>query len=189
MRRNPSPVDQLTQTLQHVRVPSFIVGSNGVVTWANDAARATFGATEGRPFGGIIAPEDVGRARQQLDRKLRGVAATDYDLDVITQGGVRRRAEISSVRIAGGDRCHAVFGVVLPGRRRLDVPRNAALTPRQSEVLALLADGLSTEQIAAELQLSRETVRNHVRGMLRALGVHSRVEALALARHAEPLDA
>jgi DNA-binding CsgD family transcriptional regulator len=160
-----------------------------VVTWANDAARATFGATEGRPFGGIISPEDVGRARQQLERKLHGVATTDYFVDVITHAGVRRRAEISSVRIKGGDKCHAVFGVVLPGERRLDVPRNAALTPRQSEVLAMLADGLSTEQIAAELKLSRETVRNHVRGMLRALGVHSRVEALALARRTGPPDA
>jgi DNA-binding CsgD family transcriptional regulator len=182
MRRKPTPVDQLTGTLQHVRVPSFIANRSGVVTWANDAARATFGATEGRPFGGIISPEDAGRARQQLDRKLRGASATDYNIDVFTKAGVRRRAEISSARIKGGDECHAVFGVVLPGQRRLDVPRNAALTPRQSQVLAMLEDGLSTEQIAAELQLSRETVRNHVRGLLRALGVHSRVEALAVAR-------
>jgi DNA-binding CsgD family transcriptional regulator len=182
MSRRRSPVDQLTRTLQHLRLPSFIANRSGVVTWANDAARATFGAVEGKPFGGIIAPEDVGRARQQLDRKLHGVAATDYDVDVVTQAGVRRSAEISSVRIAGGDACHAVFGIVLPGQRRLDMPPNAALTPRQSQVLAMLADGLSTEQIAAELQLSRETVRNHVRGLLRALGVHSRVEALAVAR-------
>jgi DNA-binding NarL/FixJ family response regulator len=50
------------------------------------------------------------------------------------------------------------------------------------EVLALLERGRSTEQIADELHLSRETVRNHVRHMLRAIGVNSRLEAVAAAR-------
>jgi DNA-binding NarL/FixJ family response regulator len=49
-------------------------------------------------------------------------------------------------------------------------------------VLALLERGHSTEQIADELHLSRETVRNHVRHMLRAIGVNSRLEAVAAAR-------
>jgi DNA-binding NarL/FixJ family response regulator len=61
------------------------------------------------------------------------------------------------------------------------------LTPRQAEVLHLLEDGRSTSQIAVELHLSQETVRNHVRHLLRALGVNSRLEAVAAARrlHAE----
>jgi DNA-binding NarL/FixJ family response regulator len=57
------------------------------------------------------------------------------------------------------------------------------LTPRQTEVLRLLEHGRSTNQIAAELHLSTETVRNHVRGILQALDVHSRLEAVAVARH------
>ena len=57
------------------------------------------------------------------------------------------------------------------------------LTPRQSEILHLLSHGRSTQQIAAELHLSLLTVRNHVRGVLRALGAHSRLEAVALARY------
>jgi DNA-binding NarL/FixJ family response regulator len=56
------------------------------------------------------------------------------------------------------------------------------VTPRQSEVLRLLERGRSTEQIAEQLHLSVETVRNHVRGLLRALQVHSRLEAVAIAR-------
>jgi DNA-binding NarL/FixJ family response regulator len=60
-------------------------------------------------------------------------------------------------------------------------PAHPALTPRQSEVLRLLEHGRSTRQIAEELHLSPETVRNHVRAVLRALGVHSRLEAVALA--------
>jgi DNA-binding NarL/FixJ family response regulator len=49
-------------------------------------------------------------------------------------------------------------------------------------VLELLVNGQSTRQIAESLHLSRETIRNHVRDLLRALGVHSRIEALAEAR-------
>jgi LuxR family maltose regulon positive regulatory protein len=55
------------------------------------------------------------------------------------------------------------------------------LTPRQNDVLQLLCQGASTEDIAPMLHLSKETVRNHVRHVLRALGAHSRVEAVARA--------
>ena len=54
--------------------------------------------------------------------------------------------------------------------------------PRQEEVLRLLERGRSTRQIAAELHLSTETVRNHIRRLFRALGVNSRLEAVAAAR-------
>ncbi len=60
--------------------------------------------------------------------------------------------------------------------------RPAALTPRQREVLLLLADGLSTAAIAARLGLSKETVRNHVRAVLQELGCHSRLEVVVEAR-------
>jgi DNA-binding NarL/FixJ family response regulator len=51
-------------------------------------------------------------------------------------------------------------------------------------VLRLLARGHSTDQIADELHLSVETVRNHIRGIFRALDVHSRLEAVALVHSA-----
>ena len=46
----------------------------------------------------------------------------------------------------------------------------------------MLERGRSTKQIADELHLSRETVRNHVRHLLHALGAKSRLEAVAVAR-------
>jgi two-component system, NarL family, nitrate/nitrite response regulator NarL len=55
------------------------------------------------------------------------------------------------------------------------------LTPRQNEVLQLLGQGASTEDIASMLHLSKETVRNHVRNILRELRAHSRLEAVARA--------
>ena len=70
-----------------------------------------------------------------------------------------------------------------PGR----IPRRG-LTPRQSEVLQAPMRGCSTPQIAAKLGIERETVRNHVRGVLRALGVHSRLQAVAEARRRGLVD-
>lgn len=56
------------------------------------------------------------------------------------------------------------------------------LTPRQAEVLGLLAEGRSVKEICAALYLSKATVRNHVRALLQALGAHSQLEAVAAAR-------
>lgn len=62
--------------------------------------------------------------------------------------------------------------------------RVARLTPREAEILQGLADGLSTERLAAKLDISRNTLRTHVQNILFKLRVHSKVEALALAiRH------
>jgi DNA-binding NarL/FixJ family response regulator len=52
------------------------------------------------------------------------------------------------------------------------------LTPRQSEVLALLLKGLPNKLIARELKLSVETVKDHVAAVLRALGVNTRTQAV-----------
>jgi PAS domain S-box-containing protein len=56
------------------------------------------------------------------------------------------------------------------------------LTPRQREILLLLAQGVRARQIAARLMLSETTVRNHIQAILLALGVHSQLEAAARAR-------
>jgi DNA-binding NarL/FixJ family response regulator len=50
-------------------------------------------------------------------------------------------------------------------------------------VLRHLERGHSTQQIAQELHISPETARNHIRRLLRALGVRSRLEAVAVAHH------
>lgn len=58
----------------------------------------------------------------------------------------------------------------------------APLTSRQAEILGMVAAGRTTEEIAAELWLSVTTVRNHVSRGIRALGAHSRTQAIARAR-------
>ncbi len=53
------------------------------------------------------------------------------------------------------------------------------LTPREWQILSLLADGKSTVGIATDLVVSIETVRSHVKAVMRKLQVHSRVAAIA----------
>jgi NarL family two-component system response regulator LiaR len=60
-------------------------------------------------------------------------------------------------------------------------PVGGPLTSRQWEVLDLLCEGRSTEEIAARLTVSSETVRSHVKGIFRRLNVRSREEAAAAA--------
>jgi PAS domain S-box-containing protein len=179
-RRNRSI--ELTKTLERVKVPSLISDRRGTITWLNDAAKRVFGDLLGRRFTDVVAPDDVPVVERQLARKLRGTPVTDYEVEVLTVDGTRRRAQVSSVPIAGGDDCHAIFGVALPRAPR--APSSPRLTERQREVLQLLGEGASTDEIAASLHLSKETVRNHVRHILRALGARSRLEAVAIAhRH------
>jgi DNA-binding NarL/FixJ family response regulator len=61
-------------------------------------------------------------------------------------------------------------------------PSRYALTPREREIAALLAHGLTNKEIAAELVIGPATVKNHVHNVLQKLNVHRRTEAAALLR-------
>ena len=92
--------------------------------------------------------------------------------------------ELCAVPLRTDESIVGVFGQVVTEAAEPPRAPHPDLTPRQAEVLRLLEQGRSTKQIANQLHLTTETVRNHVRNVLRALGVHSRIEAVAAARHA-----
>lgn len=60
-------------------------------------------------------------------------------------------------------------------------PGQLSLTPREREVLRLLACGLATDEIAKTLSISRLTARNHVNKVIEKLGVSSRLQAVVVA--------
>lgn len=64
----------------------------------------------------------------------------------------------------------------------LDPEANGELTPREVQVLQLLASGASTDAIMARLGIGRSTVRTHVQRILGKLAAHSRLEAVTTAR-------
>jgi PAS domain S-box-containing protein len=173
---------QLDDVLEHVNVPSYVIDRGGVIRWVNLAARQLVGDVRGRQFTSVVAPEETRRARELFARKIIGTSkVTDAPVVVVDANGDRLSVEISSVPLVHGDHVVGVFGQVTDLVERPHEHQELQLTPRQAEVLDLLERGRSTRQIAEELHLSIETVRNHIRHLLRAMGAHSRLEAVAIA--------
>jgi DNA-binding NarL/FixJ family response regulator len=117
---------------------------------------------------------------------LGTTAATEATGSLVSAKGGRVGVELSAVPLLNGGRVVGVFGLLEERPTDALPTAHPHLTPRQVEVLRLLEQGRSTKQIAAELHLSTETVRNHIRRLFRALGVNSRLEAVAAARNATP---
>jgi PAS domain S-box-containing protein len=168
--------------LDRVNVPSYAYDEHGIIRWINLAARKQMGDIRGRQITSIVAPEETRRAREAYAKHMVGHEDIEASAVVIDREGNRVSVEVSAVCLYQGHRVIGVFGQVTDVEEDADTPLHPHLTPRQAEVLRLLEHGRSTEQIARELHLSLETVRNHIRGILRALGVHSRLEAVAVAR-------
>jgi DNA-binding NarL/FixJ family response regulator len=77
------------------------------------------------------------------------------------------------------------FGELL---RRVPDDRESRLTVRELDVLRLVVKGLSNREIARDLYISQNTVKNHVRNILEKLHVRSRTEAATLAMRERLLD-
>jgi PAS domain S-box-containing protein len=168
--------------LERVKVPSYVIDEYGIVRWVNPAGRGLVGDVRGRQFTSVVAPEETTRAREAFARHMMSTKDVELPIVLLDADGDRVSVEISSVCLYSGHRVIGVFGQLTAVEDEEEPHPHPHLTPRQSEVLRLLEHGRSTDQIDGELHLSIETVRNHIRGILRALGVHSRLEAVALAR-------
>lgn len=187
MQTRTVPVEALIEgdlagALNRISIPAYVIDTTGVIRWINDAGRVYVGDVVGRQFTALVAPEETSHVRHVFARKIVGRAqVTDFESVVVNKDGERVGVQISSVPLLSGDRVVGVFGQIHGiDEQPIQLPEYT-LTPRQTEVLRLLEHGYSTDEIAAELHLSRETVRNHVRGVLRSLGVKSRLEAVAVA--------
>jgi DNA-binding CsgD family transcriptional regulator len=170
--------------LDGVGIAAGVTDRNGIVLWQNRRAVELLGDCIGRPIAVQVAPESAGRQRQEFAKKVLGTAKTsDYELTIVDADGLKVPIEISSVALEGSDhQIVGVFGIMDPVAPPFTPPPiSNRLTARQLEVLHLLCHGSGTTQIAERLGIEVETVRNHIRAVLRALGVHSRLEAVAAA--------
>jgi PAS domain S-box-containing protein len=170
--------------LEDVNVPSYSIDRHGIIRWLNPAAQRLVGDARGKQFTSVVAREDTLQAREVFARKVFGKdGATDEQAVLVNPDGTRVLVEISSVPLREDGRIVGVFGLVTHHQVPATAPgKHPHLTPRQMQILRMLAHGHSTHQIATELHLAVETVRNHVRRLLRALDAHSRLEAVAAAR-------
>jgi DNA-binding CsgD family transcriptional regulator len=169
--------------LEKIDIPAYILDRDGRIRWMNAAAASIAGNSIGKLFTSVLAPEDAVGAWEIFERNLTGAPHADYSIDVVGGDGSRTQVEVSSAALGPEGHAIGMFGLAVPVREgERPAPRvDPRLTARQREVLALLCDGASTEHIAKKLSLSRETVRNHVRHILRRLDARSRLEAVAVA--------
>ena len=171
----------------NVGVMAYAIDRDGLIFWQNHAHRRVIGDACGAHFLDFVAPEDRRRAQEMFMSKIVGsVPSTRYDVEVHSVKG-RVHVEVNSVPLVRDGSVVGVLALVASPPLPAEI-KQVRLTPRQRDVLDLLAKGATTDQIATELHIARETVRNHIRAVLASLGAHSRVEAIAAARAAGLLD-
>jgi DNA-binding CsgD family transcriptional regulator len=129
-----------------------------------------------------VAPEHKQVSRTNFARKIVGKTTTIFDMTVLDRAGERLTLRISSAPLREAGEVIGVLAIGMPLAQTATRTRSVLddLTPRQQEVLRLLAEGLETPEIARRLGVADETARNHIRALLRATGAHSRLEAVLL---------
>jgi PAS domain S-box-containing protein len=179
----------LEESLEEINVPAALTDKKGIVRWTNARARELVGDVRGRPVLELFPPEWRRLPQVEQTKLLLGSKpVSDYSSVGQTLSGEHIPVEVNIVALRDGERVVGIYGIA--HRQASIAPATAVgpLTPRQHEVLEALAHGAATAQIAESLVISPETVRNHVRGLLRALHVHSRLEAVVEARRRGLLD-
>jgi DNA-binding CsgD family transcriptional regulator/PAS domain-containing protein len=173
----------LVSTLERLSVPLVAVGRDRIVIWENAAARELTGGMVSQPYLRALAPESRPPIERDFARSVLAPAViTEREVAMLRRDGSRVRAEVSAVPFEANGYVIGFFGAVVVARDARPAPNPPIeLTPRQAEILRLLARGASTQQIEAELGISRETVRNHIRALLRRLHARSRLEAVVIA--------
>lgn len=180
----------------------IVVGEAGEVTGAAEAilaAGTTVAVLDGRlPDGSGI---DVCRDVKSAEPSIGCVILTSYDDDEAVLGAVLAGAdgyllkEVRATRLVDGIRRVAQGEslldpeVVARVRSRMTAASADAragspladLTPREREIIALIAEGLSNREIAGRLFLAEKTVKNYVSGILSKLGLQRRTQAAVLA--------
>jgi DNA-binding CsgD family transcriptional regulator len=179
--------DSAVALLEAVAVPAYIVDNDLRVRWQNAASRELVGDLRGRlEASSKVVAEDLGCARDAFTQKQDGAAHTEVELSVLRRDGALVRVLVSSVPLK--DPAGAMIGsfglVQVLGELERAAEHPPRLSPRERETLSLLAAGHSTTEMAERMGISKETVRNHVKRVLRGLDASSRVEAVAKARRA-----
>jgi ATP/maltotriose-dependent transcriptional regulator MalT len=186
-------LDEASAALAELREVERLVGSRPLCAFA-DVAEGRLAAAGGEHdrartlledgvdrFDRSGAPFEAARARIELATSLLALGRAN---------DARREASAAVARLEGlgasaeAARARSVVEALAPGRGRLD----AAVTPRERDVLGLLAEGLTNREIAGRLVVSEHTVHRHVANILRKLGLPSRTAAAVYAVRSGQLD-
>jgi DNA-binding NarL/FixJ family response regulator len=162
----------------HYRPDVAVIDAGGVALEGVHATRAIHARHPSQLLVVLACSDDERTALLALEAGASGFISKEADIEALPRalaGMIEGEAAISG-RLA--QRLIERIRHVPAGGLR---PIRGPLTAREWEIVELLGPGHSTDDIAAALVISTETVRSHVKSIMRKLGVHSRGEALAAA--------
>jgi PAS domain S-box-containing protein len=188
---------------RHERVIYWNAAAEKLFGWTADdvLGKTCFSILAGRdPFGNLYCMRDCAIVRAAVE----GVDVQPFFMEVARKRGGTQKIRVRLVPLPAGGKSvtclmhlversdpielerlvNALRAAARPGGEpaRLDpVLSVSPLTAREREIVVLLSNGFAALNIAAKLNLSHATVRNHIQNILRKLEVHSQVEAIAVA--------
>lgn len=171
-------------------VPASLHDVDGRFVYMNRAAELASGFTVAHYRGRDITyrlPEEVrDHVLAEFRRAVETGQPSDFETVFVDARGHRRSTRTQHFPLRDGDHVLGVLILAFEGRlspnELIALQPLPELTPRQREILELVAAGRSTAEIAKEFTLSRETVRNHLRNLFKALNAHTRPEAISAAQ-------
>ncbi|PYT79706.1 MAG: DNA-binding response regulator [Acidobacteria bacterium] len=129
----------------------------------------------------LVEPASLGASSAALGAGIRAVLPNDVSPDQLVAALQAATSGLLVMHPAQVPLTVNVNGFAsAPGRSQGLDELAEALTPRESEVLQMLASGLPNKEIAAKLAISEHTVKFHVASIMGKLGAASRTEAVAL---------
>jgi PAS domain S-box-containing protein len=191
MRAEQEPLRDLDMWfIDSLAVPASLHDVEGRFVHMNPAAERASGFSKtwwrGRHFTDALLPEVREHVAEHFRRAVERGEPTEFET-VFTDASERvRGVRAQHLPLRSGDTTVGVLILAYEVSASPSEPTGTesppSLTPRQREILDLIASGASTSEIAEKLTLSTETVRNHVRSLLSELQVHTRLEAIVAAR-------
>jgi PAS domain S-box-containing protein len=188
---------------RHEKIIYWNAAAEKMLGWSADdvLGRTCFSILAGRdPFGNLYCMRDCAIVRTAID----GASPEPFFMEVAKKKGGSQRVKVRVLPLPSGAKnitCvmhliergdaaeleRLVGAIRAAARPSADVPPPdtlisvSPLTGREREIVVLLSNGYAALNIAAKLNLSHATVRNHIQNILRKLEVHSQVEAIAVA--------
>jgi PAS domain S-box-containing protein len=166
--------------------PVFLLDEQRRVVDVNDAALSLFGRDREHLLGSSlvenIRPDERERAAREWEEFLRSGEYTGRRALVRADGSEVEIEFAARLETLGGRRLATYVAMVEPAEPSQSAVAADALplTHREREVVALIALGRETPEIATELHISPETVRTHVRNAMAKLGARTRAQLVAL---------
>lgn len=191
LRRTPNAdatgIDELDfHLIDALVVPASVHALDGRYLHLNPAGEAASGFSDGelrgRHFKELVPRELHAYVEAHFATALKG-ETVDFETSFVDGNGrlVATRTHFVPLFSAGSVIGVVIFAYDTRADGSLVPSAPAKLTPRQREILRLMAGAVPTTEIADTLGISYDTVRNHIRDLLAALDAHSRLEAVVKA--------